>query len=127
MPKAFFRGIQFPFAKGVSTTPAAASDADLLKQSIYQILMTGRGERVQRPDFGSNVLRYVFESNNELLGELLRAEVQAALGRFEPRVSIVDIRVVRNDNDIRLDIDYIINATRQQDTLAVPLQVGSRA
>lgn len=126
MATAFFRGINFPLTKTTSGLPAPATDSDLIKQSLIQIIMTGKTERVMRPDFGSSVLKFVFENNDDLLDELIRAEVTSAVGRFEPRVVLQDI-VIDKDVEkalVTITLVYVLVTTRQQDTveIVVPTQ-----
>lgn len=121
MATAFFRGINFPFTKSSTALPAPASDSDLIRQSLIQIIMTGKNERVMRPDFGSGVLRFVFENNDDLLEELIRAEVTSAVGRFEPRVALQDILVERDEEKalVTITLVYVLVTTRQQDTVEI--------
>lgn len=106
-----FRGIAFPFRKGKTSFPEAAADDDLIRQSIFQILGTSRGERVMRPTFGANVYKFVFANNNDLLADLIATEVRTALGRFEPRISVVTVQVVSNDNEVVTTVSYVVKAT----------------
>jgi phage baseplate assembly protein W len=121
MALAFFRGINFPFTKSAQALPAPVTDSDLIKQSLEQIIMTGKNERVMRPDFGSGVLRFVFENNDELLNELIRAEVMSAVGRFEPRVAIQDIEIDKDveKSEVTITLVYVLVTTRQQDTVEI--------
>jgi len=120
---AFYRGIAFPFAKGTTSLPNAATDAALIKQSLIQIVMTGRNERVMRPEFGCNALRFVFENNDDLLGELIRAEVSATVERFEPRVVLLDVLVTRDTEaaQVIVTLEYVLVATKRQDTVEIIL------
>jgi phage baseplate assembly protein W len=119
----FFRGLNFPFTKGSTALPQPVYDADLVKQSLQQIVLTGRNERVMRPDFGCDAYSFVFEPNDEMLAELIRTEVSAAIGRFEPRVVVLDIGVVRSPDtgEVIVTIQYVLVATRARDTVQVQL------
>jgi len=123
MATSFYRGIAFPFAKGDTSLPRAVTDADLVKQSLLQIVMTARGERVMRPEFGCNAHRFVFENNDDLLGELIRTEVAAVVGRFEPRVVLQDVLVERNEETgmVAVTLIYVLVATREQDSVEIAL------
>jgi hypothetical protein len=119
----FFRGINFPFKKGKTALPEPVVDAELVKQSLQQIVLTGRNQRVMRPDFGCDAYSFVFESNDDLLGELIRTEVGAAIARFEPRVVVQDIGVARDTEkgEVVVTIQYVLVATRALDTVQVSL------
>src|SRR4051812_18428599 len=118
---ATFKGIQFPFQKGTTSFPAAASDAALIRQSIIQILLTEAGERLMRPDFGSGLISRVFDNNDSVLESLLQAEVFAAVGKWEPRAIVRSVDMVRNDSTITVTVSYVVVATRQLDSVSLAL------
>ncbi len=119
----YYRGIGFPFTKGPTSLPAAAVDAELVRQSLDQIILTGRFERVMRPGFGCDAMSFIFEPNDELMSELIRTEVTSAIGRFEPRVILQDVQVVRDveKGQVLVTVNYILVATRTPDSTVVPL------
>lgn len=123
MAGAIYRGMFFPFKKGSTALPEPVYDGELVKQSLQQIVLTGRNERVMRPDFGCDAYSFIHENNNDLLAELIRTEVYASVGRFEPRVILQDVLVVRDTDKGLVDITlvYVLVATRQQDTVEIVL------
>ena len=117
-----FKGIAFPFRKGATSFPEVAVDDDLIRQSIIQILLTARGERLFRPGFGSGIESTVFENNDASLESMLEAEVFASIGKYEPRVIVRGITVERPaDNQVILTVSYIVLATRQNDSVRLQL------
>ncbi|MFK3817014.1 GPW/gp25 family protein [Pseudomonas sp. NPDC089407] len=70
------------------------SGLDHLKQSIEDILTTPLGSRRMRPEYGSNLRRFVDLPVNEGWKSAVQAEVARALGRWEPRVQLERVRVV---------------------------------
>jgi uncharacterized protein len=118
-----FRGINFPFKKGLKALPEPVYDADLIRQSLEQIVLTGRNERVMRPDFGCDALGFVHENNNDLLAELIRTEVTSAIGRFEPRVILQDVQVTKDEDkgEVTVTLIYILVATKKPDSVDVVL------
>lgn len=126
MALAFYRGIAFPFQKGPTALPEPVTDDELVKQSLQQIILTGRNQRVMRPDFGCNALSFVFENNTTLLSELIRTEVASAIGRFEPRVILQNVIVERDEDNgtVYVTLEYIVLTTKQPDTVTIPLTAG---
>lgn len=70
------------------------SGVDHLKQSIGDILTTPVGSRRMRPEYGSQLRRYVDLPVTEGWKSAVLAEVARALGRWEPRVQLTAVRVV---------------------------------
>lgn len=65
-----------------------------LRQSIEDILTTPVGSRRMRPDYGSNLRRFVDLPVNEGWKSAVQAEVARALGRWEPRLRLERVRVL---------------------------------
>ena len=65
-----------------------------LRQSIEDILTTPLGSRRMRPDYGSQLRRYVDLPVNEGWKSAVQAEVARALGRWEPRLKLERVKVV---------------------------------
>lgn len=65
-----------------------------LRQSVEDILGTPIGSRRMRPEYGSNVRRYVDLPVNEGWKSAVQAEVARALGRWEPRLKLERVRVI---------------------------------
>lgn len=120
-----FMGIKFPFQKGPLAFPAATSDEDLIRESLIQIIMTSKGERLMRTSFGSNAFAFVFENNDDVLKANAQREVREAIGRFEPRVVVTDVDVQQDTEagEIQISISYIILALNspQKLTVSVPM------
>ena len=61
--------IDYPFAFDSRGRVAEAARDDHVRDMIEQLLFTGPGERVNRPDFGSGLQQMVFAPNSvELAG-----------------------------------------------------------
>jgi len=80
-----------------------------------------------RPDFGSGITGFTFETTNEVLPALISAEINSVIGRFETRVIItaIDIQLgdekqqFEPDSHVIVRIDYVIRATQQEQTLTL--------
>jgi phage baseplate assembly protein W len=122
---ATFRGISFPFRKGPTSFPEKSEDADLIRQSIIQILLTGRGERLMRLDFGSGVMSTVFQNNGDLLQSMLEAEVLSAIGKYEPRVIVRGVSVEQpGEGHVIVTVTYTVLATRYTDSVSLQLSTS---
>jgi phage baseplate assembly protein W len=66
---------------------------DHLRQSIEDILTTRLGERRMLPDYGSSLWRFVDMPATEGWKSSVQAEVARALGRWEPRIKLEQVKV----------------------------------
>ena len=119
MATTFFRGIQFPFQSGTTSLPAASTDDDLIKQSLIQIVLTQKGERIMRPDFGTRVFSFIFENNTDTLAEAIRTDLAQAIAKFEKRVILKKVEVLREEEQVLVTLQYVVIATRKEQKLQI--------
>lgn len=120
----FVRGISFPFRLSAGSLPAPATDAEVIRDSLIQIIGVARDERPMRPNFGCDITKYLFEQDTAILAESIITEVQAAIVQNEPRVFVSEVTVSRLDEDeetIVVTINYVIISTRQEQTIQITL------
>ncbi|MCL6590414.1 MAG: GPW/gp25 family protein [Firmicutes bacterium] len=101
----------------------AAEGEESIKESIRIILGTSKGERVMRPDFGSNLNEMVFAPDDTATATQIKVYVQDALLKWEPRIDVQDVKVTPNpEKPGRLDIEiyYNIKASNSKHNLVYP-------
>src|SRR6476469_7331206 len=94
----------------------AAIDYDAhIRDLIEQVLFTAPGERVNRPDFGSGLLRLVFAPNSDELAAatqfLVRGSLQQWLGDL---IEVNDVHVDNTDSSLFVQVQYTVRRTQQQ-------------
>jgi phage baseplate assembly protein W len=117
-------GIAFPFQAGDQAVPKVATDEDLIKQSIVQIIMTQPGERYMNPEFGCGALNFVFEPQGAGLTSYIQQTVQQAIARWETRVVVNSVTVEKNDmfdSQVVITVYYTVTATSQTQSVQVTL------
>lgn len=108
--------------------PAVARYAEAVEQSIRVILGTGRGERVMRPDFGSDLSKLAFAPNNTATAGLAIFYVREALGRWEPRIELLEVDANADPQDASLlliTVAYRIITTNTEHNLVYPFYLGT--
>ncbi len=95
--KPFF-GIKFPLSADAFGGLAQLSESDEIEQSLRTILLTVKGERVMRPDFGSNLHVLAFQQQDAQLLTTACRYAREALTRWEPRIEIVKIEATPSDS-----------------------------
>jgi phage baseplate assembly protein W len=106
--------IDFPFHIDARGRTAATGDDDHIRDMIEQLLFTGPGERVNRPDFGSGLLQMVFAPNSTELAAALQFTTQAAVQRYlGDLIDLRELAVVAEDATLRVTVSYVVRATQQ--------------
>ncbi|HEV2705511.1 MAG TPA: GPW/gp25 family protein [Pyrinomonadaceae bacterium] len=124
------KGWQFPVALDDDGALEVAAYEESVRQSIWVILGTAKGERLMRPDFGCGIYDMVFEVNSSTTASGVAEEVRDALLSFEPRIDVLDVEVTPggdNGEVLYVSIDYQVRATNTVFNLVYPFYLESSA
>jgi len=104
------------------------ADADLqshIKDLIEQVLFTSPGERVNRPDFGSGLMKMVFAPSSDELATATQFVTQGALQQWLGNlidVEAVDVKAI--DSRIEAKVVYRIKRDNQRQVAQFSREVG---
>jgi hypothetical protein len=124
-------GIGFPIQVDANGAIKLAEYEESVRQSIWIILGTAKGERMMRPDFGCGIYDLVFEMNTAATAGKVSQAVENALLLFEPRIDVLDIQV-RSISDsegekLLISIDYQVRASNNVFNLVYPFYLERSA
>ena len=122
VPKSsYYSGISFPPRRlGNTGFFAVSTDQDLIRENIYVLLNTRKGEMPMSPNFGTSVDDAIFEAvDNSMMG-ILCQQIQTDIETWEPRVSVDAIAAYSYENVRLFDISLTIILTGQQFSTQVP-------
>jgi phage baseplate assembly protein W len=116
-------GWAFPMRADASGAVALARGQREIEQAIRLVLATAPGERPMRPEFGCAIHDLVFAPVNEATSGQIRYEVRASLERWEPRIEVIEVNVLEDNDDdgmVLIDIRYGIRGTNSPRNLVFP-------
>ncbi|MBB5782864.1 GPW/gp25 family protein [Nonomuraea jabiensis] len=117
--------LDFPFHVDAHGRSATTTDEDHVRDMVEQLLFTIPGERVNRPDFGTGVLRLVFAPNSPELAGAVEYTLQAALQQWLPddlRVERVDVRA--EEGALLVSVAYVLVLTGELNSVTVERRTG---
>ncbi len=117
------RGLRFPVSLNLNGGVSTSQLEENVRQSIFVILGTAPGERINRPKFGCQIHDLMFAPNNDLTAARAEVFCEEAIYKFEPRVEKVTCRAAANpDEPNRLDIriEYVIAGKNDKRNLVFP-------
>ena len=94
------------------------------KSNLINYLLTDRGERVFRPNFGADLRALLFENIIESEIEDLQSIIQSDIARFFPNVTVKEIGFDNNPdrNEINFTLTYEIVNLGVRDNLEIVIQ-----
>ena len=83
---------------------------DKAASEILHVILTRKGTRIRKPNFGTDLTKFIFEPSDELTWSNVENEVKNAVSTYVPGVKINSIQVVQTDEDheVYVDIDYTV-------------------
>jgi uncharacterized protein len=96
-----------------------------IKNSVKNIIITRKGERLFQPFLGTNISALLFGIADKTLADSMIAEIKNVINLFEPRISITNITVYLDDIDdhsLYVDMTYVILDTNVADGFTQILQ-----
>lgn len=116
--------VDFPYRVDARGRTATAGHADHVRHMVELVLFTSPGERVNRPDFGCDLLDMVFTGNSPELAAALETSARAALQRWLGDLLTVDsLTVTAEEATLLVHVTYVLTATRE--TRAVTVSAGT--
>lgn len=107
-----FFGIKYPFQNESEDNyylDLNQSYEDKMKSELLHIIFTPKGQRYRNPDFGTDVIKYLFEPNDSETWAGIKSEITTQVGKYLPKVVFKDINIYmdeENENRAYADIKY---------------------
>lgn len=104
-PRLIYSDVDYKLKQDSSGNISKVTGGESISQSIKTILSTYPGERHMLPEFGSRLREYLFDPIDIDTLELMEVEIETALERWEPRITIKNIDITENTNKNQLVIN----------------------
>ena len=129
MSKKQYFGIKYPFVnQGVQHfyVDANESVADKVKSQLIHIVFTPKGQRIRNPEFGTDLIKFIFDPNDDMSWESVKNEVSDSVNRWANNITIRNIEVVKNAEDeheiyVRLDYSVTEGNKKTNDSVVIEL------
>jgi Bacteriophage baseplate protein W len=120
-----FLGIGWAFPLQVDTGGRIklSSYEEDIKEAIWIILSTSKGERVMHPEFGCGIHDYVFSVVDTSTLTLVEISIKEALTLWEPRIRLTEVKASTGDIDqgkLSVAIEYEVKSTNNRFNLVYP-------
>jgi uncharacterized protein len=107
--------VDYPYHFDGRGRTAETNSDDHIRDLIEQVLFTSPGERVNRPTFGSGVMRLVFEPNSDALATATQQLVQGALQQWlGDLIQIEAVEVNNTDSTLEVTVQYVVRRNQQR-------------
>lgn len=86
-------------------------DSKAIRADLMHLLLTRKGERLYNPEFGTDLMRFIFEPNDGLTYSDIKLDIQTTVKKYIPSLNVDNITVepnTENEYKANVRIDYTI-------------------
>jgi len=103
-------GWKFPVKSDLTTGRIMSSSyEDDIRESIRIIIMTKKGERMMRPDFGCNIHKYMFDILDVTTIRQIELEIEESIRKWEYRIDDLEVQVEESteySGTLKINVSY---------------------
>jgi len=99
---------------------------DKVRSQLMHIVFTPKGQRLRLPEFGTDLIKFIFEQNESTTWEAVKTEVSESVSRWANNITINNIQVVKNEEDeseIYVRLDYSVTEGNKVATDSIVVQI----
>lgn len=74
---------------------------DRVKSEVLHVLFTPKGQKLRNPDFGTDLIKYLFDQKDDTTFEDIKTTIKTDIGKYVNGVEFEDIRILNDENDER--------------------------
>ena len=120
--------INFPFKESVKGffIDITETDSQAIKADLMHLILTRKGERYYLPDFGTDLLQFIFEPNDLKTLSDIKLEITETVKKYIPNLSINEISVTPSEESeyaATVRIDYTVTDDVFEETDFVIIQL----
>lgn len=97
-----YYGITFPFTiendKGIMIDLNEGT-LGTVRSKLYHLIFTPVGQRYRMPEFGTNLLKWIFEMQDSTSWGGVMGEIQSKVEKYVPEAKVNNISVEKDDNN----------------------------
>ena len=88
-----------------------STDSKAIKSDLMHLILTRKGERLYNPEFGSDLIKFIFEPNDGRTLSEIKLDIQNTVKRYIPNLNVDDVSVEQSEESeysVSVRIDYTI-------------------
>jgi len=95
MAKGKYININYPFKDSTKGffLDLNSNDKDAIKADLMHLILTRKGQRLYLPDFGTDLLKFIFEPNESMTHMGIEEEIKTVVKKYLPNLNLVNFSV----------------------------------
>lgn len=94
---------------------------DSVKEALKNLILTDKGERLFQPYLGSDVRKSLFDMMTPATVKIIEQNVRTTINNFEPRVTVIDVQVIADPDNYKVQIIISFYVRNVQEPVTVSM------
>lgn len=103
------------------------SDEQDIRESLWILFSTARGERIMVPEYGCQLSELLFQALTKSLATQMKTMVTQAILNWEPRISVTDVSVeidAKVAGLATINVAYVVRLTNTRSNFVYPFSTN---
>lgn len=66
---------------------------------IVHVILTPKRSRLRKPDFGTDLIKYIYEPNDSITWDGVREEITTSISKYVSNVEVKDVQIIQKEGE----------------------------
>tara|TARA_B110000503_G_scaffold30015_1_gene48450 strand:- start:660 stop:1079 length:420 start_codon:yes stop_codon:yes gene_type:complete len=95
------------------------TNVDAVKQSIRNLLLTNKGERLFQPNLGGNINAMLFENITPQTFITMQDHIKDILAAHEPRAEVIEVYIAETSDEHEVQVTIVFGIVNVQEPITL--------
>ena len=105
----------------IRSTVLRKTNVDAVKQSLRNLMLTDRGERLFQPNLGGNIRAMLFENITPQTFLTMQEHIKDVIEAHEPRADVIDVVITQTSQEHEVQITIVFRVVNVQEPVTLEL------
>ena len=105
----------------IRNTVLRKTNVDAVKQSLRNLMLTDRGERLFQPNLGGNIRAMLFENITAQTFLTMQEHIRDVIEAHEPRADVIDVYIAQTSQEHEVQITIVFRVVNVQEPVTLEL------
>ena len=105
----------------IRNTVLRKTNVDAVKQSLRNLMLTDRGERLFQPNLGGNIRAMLFENITAQTFLTMQEHIKDVIEAHEPRADVIDVYIAQTSQEHEVQITIVFRVVNVQEPVTLEL------
>lgn len=118
-------GIKFPYTTDLNYNYFVDTNLNVkskIRSILMHVIFTPKGQKLRDPEFGTDLIRMIFETNDASSWGNIKSEINTAISKYLPNVTLNNIELAQNEDEpaelfVKIEYSVKMNGTVESDSI----------